>query len=93
MLMPFASVTLIGLLGAVTVLGSRRWPPAVALGRGLAGAWAGFVVGAIVGLAIDIVSHDGVYVAVVGHLGAVAGTAAALRRRRAWAHPAQGRRL
>lgn len=87
MLMPLASVTLLGVLGAVVVIGSRRWSPRVAVGRGLLGAWAGFVVGAIVGVAIDIASHDGVYVAVVGHLGAAVGTASALRPPRAPAGP------
>jgi hypothetical protein len=91
MLMPLASVTLIGLLGAVVVLGSCRWSPGVALGRGLLGAWAGFVVGAIVGVTIDIVSHNGAYVAIVGHLGAAVGTASTLRPTRAWARPSKDR--
>ena len=91
MLMPLASVTLIGLLGAVVVVGSHRWSPGVALGRGLLGAWAGFVVGAIVGVAVDVVSHSGVYVAIFGHLAAVIGTASTLRSKRARARPATDR--
>jgi hypothetical protein len=58
MLMPVISVTLIGVLGGLVVLVSRRRPPGVALGHGLRGAWTGFVVGAIVGVTVDIVTRD-----------------------------------
>ena len=88
MLMPLASVTLIGLLGALVVVGSHRWSPGAALGRGLLGAWVGFVVGAIVGVTIDVVSHDGAWVAILGHLAAVMGTASMLRPERARARQA-----
>jgi hypothetical protein len=78
MLLPWASVTLIGVLAGLIALASRRRSPGSALGRGLLGAWIGFVLGAIVGVTVDIVTHNGYYLAVVGHLGAVAGATLAL---------------
>lgn len=89
MLMPVASVTLVGLFGAVVALASRGWSPRAALGRGLVGSWAGFVVGGIVGLMVDVVSHSGQYVAILGHLGAIVGTASMLRPAPARARPAK----
>jgi hypothetical protein len=85
--MPVASVTLIGLFGAVVALASRGWSSRAALGRGLVGAWVGFVVGGTVGLMVDVVSHSGQYVAILGHLGAIVGTASMLRPRPTRARP------
>lgn len=78
--MPALSVTVIGLLGALVVaVGRRRLSGGAAL-RGLVGAWLGFGVGALVGVTIDVVTAGGAFVPVLGHTGAVAGTAAALAR-------------
>ena len=79
MLMPFVSVTVIGLIGGAFVARSRRLDPGGPVGLGVLGAWLGFIGGAIVGVTIDVVAHTGIYVAVLGHLGALAGTALILR--------------
>lgn len=78
--MPTLSVTVIGLLGAVvTAVGARRISGGAVL-RGLGGAWLGFGVGALVGVVIDVVTAGGTFVPVLGHAGAVAGTAIAHSR-------------
>src|SRR5690606_31661684 len=82
MLMPGLSVTLIGI--AIAALGMVRYKRALpVLGRGLVGAWVGFACLALIGLAIDILLFDGVYVAILGHLGAAAGAGIAVARARA----------
>ena len=80
MLLPTVSVTVIGLIAGLLVvfMGARR--PARALLLGVVGAWAGFVVGAIIGVAIDVVVQSGIYLAIVGHLMAVVGSVVALTR-------------
>lgn len=82
MLLPILSVTVIGLIigvgvGVAGLRGSRGWP---AIARGLIGGWAGFLAGALVGVAVDVVFHTGVWVAVAGHAGAVAGAFLAVTR-------------
>jgi hypothetical protein len=79
MLLPTVSVTVIGLIAGLLVvfMGARR--PARALLLGVVGAWAGFVVGAIIGVAIDVVVQTGIYLAIMGHLTAVVGAVVALR--------------
>lgn len=47
---------------------------------GVLGAWLGFLVGAIPGLLIDVVTNGGGYVALLGHAGALAGAYLGLRR-------------
>ena len=85
MLLPTASVTLIGLIVGVAGYLMTRHRPAATLGIGVAGAWIGFLAGALVGVVIDLVLRDGVYVAIIGHVVAIAGAATALRWFRAGA--------
>jgi uncharacterized membrane protein YeaQ/YmgE (transglycosylase-associated protein family) len=47
---------------------------------GVVGAWLGFAVGALIGVAIDVIASTGIYVAIVGHLMAVVGAVVALKR-------------
>lgn len=74
MLMPTFSVSAIGLIGALAALLVRRQPAGAAFGRGLLGAWAGFLLGGVLGVAIDVITHNGVFVVYLGHLGALLGT-------------------
>jgi uncharacterized membrane protein YeaQ/YmgE (transglycosylase-associated protein family) len=80
MLLPTVSVTMIGLIASLIAIGVRRSQPAQGLLLGVVGAWAGFIVGALIGVVIDIVARTGIYVALLGHLGAVVGTVLALTR-------------
>ncbi|HEX6198166.1 MAG TPA: hypothetical protein VFZ37_19805 [Jiangellaceae bacterium] len=80
MLMPALSVTLIGILVAAGGIVVRK-PPRATFVRALVGAWLGFVAGAVPGLIADVLSGSGAYVAVLGHVGAVAGAVVALPRR------------
>lgn len=82
MLMPGLSVTLIGLAIAAIAIALRK-PAVPALLWGLIGAWAGFVALGLVGLVVDVVLFDGVYVAILGHIGAAIGAAIAVGRTRA----------
>lgn len=78
--MPTLSVTLIGLLVAGLVLIASRsalWRTVIG---GLVGAWAGFVAGALVGVLVDVVTGNGVYVAIVGHGAALVGAVVGARR-------------
>lgn len=66
-LFPTVSVTLIGLTaGLISLLlcRGRVWQELV---RGLAGAWAGFLGGALAGVIMDIMLGTGVFVALIGH--------------------------
>jgi len=80
MVLPTVSVTVIGLIAGLIAVVGRRSRPARALLLGVVGAWAGFGVGAIIGVVIDIVVQTGIYVAIVGHLVAVVGAVVALTR-------------
>lgn len=80
MLFPTLSVTLVGVIGALVALVARRHRPGAAFLLGIGGAWLGFLLGAVVGVTADVVLRSGIYVAIVGHLVAVAGTAVALAR-------------
>lgn len=82
MLMPGLSVTVIGLV--IAAFGIVRHKPVLpALLRGLIGAWAGFAGLALIGLVVDVLLFDGVYVAILGHIGAAIGAAIAVGRARA----------
>lgn len=74
MLMPVASVSIIGLVGALVAVAAGWHRVGSAVVRGVGGAWVGFLAGAVGGLAVDVVAGTGVWVAYVGHLGAVVGT-------------------
>jgi hypothetical protein len=71
MLMPALSVTAIGLVVGLVlaVLGKRRlWRTLLIC---TLGAWAGFAIGAVPGVVIDVVLRDGIFVAIIGHLAAL----------------------
>lgn len=71
MVMPFLSVTVIGLLvGSAGHFISER---PHALWRAFFGAWAGFAAGGLVGLVLDVTLQNGRWVAVLGHSLAVVG--------------------
>jgi uncharacterized membrane protein YeaQ/YmgE (transglycosylase-associated protein family) len=80
MLMPAASVTLIGLVaGLIGYLITRnRLVPA--FGLGVVGAWVGFAAGALIGVIVDVVLGEGMFVAIIGHAVAGIGAIAVLRR-------------
>ena len=79
--MPLVSVTSIGLVAAAVALLLGRRTVLGAGVRGLLGAWGGFVFGAVAGVLVDVLTGNGVYLAIVGHSGAVVGAAWALSRR------------
>lgn len=76
---PTLSVTVIGLLigAAAFLLRVRQW---FSMLSGLAGAWVGFGLGAVVGVTIDAVFATGIWLAVVGHAMAVLGALVAATR-------------
>ncbi len=82
MLMPALSVTLIGVVVALAAGALRHLHPARTALPALFGAWAGFAAGAVVGVITDVISGSGSWLAVIGHLAAVAGAVLAVR---AWA--------
>lgn len=75
---PTLSVTLIGLLvgAAVTLVTRSSWRTLLV---GLAGAWFGFGIGALLGLAADVILGTGVWVALAGHVLALVGASIAAR--------------
>lgn len=78
--MPLFSVTAIGLLAAAvagTTFGVR---PLRALLLGVAGAWGGFLGGALVGVVVDVLAGTGHMLAITGHAAAVAVAAIAVWR-------------
>ena len=76
MVMPLLSVTFIGLvLGAITAV-LEHTPPLPTGARALAGAWLGFITGALCGLVVDIAMGSGATLAILGHAGAGAGAVA-----------------
>lgn len=81
MLLPLASVSLIGVLVGASVRPVARpaRPFALRLLVGLVGAWAGFAVLALTGVTVDAIAGTGVWVATLGHLGAVFGAVLAAR--------------
>lgn len=82
MLLPTLSVTAIGLVvGLVGAIGLRRLSLGC-VGWSLAGAWAGFLAGGVPGVLVDVVLGTGVWLAVIGHGGAVVGAVFALRHAR-----------
>jgi hypothetical protein len=80
MVLPLASVTLIGLIATVLAVGLARRQLPAALVRGLLGSWAGFIGGALLGVTIDVAASTGVWVGVLGHVAAVAGAVVAETR-------------
>ena len=80
MLFPLVSVTVIGLIAGLIFVAQRKSQPARTLLLGLAGAWIGFMVGALIGVVIDVVALTGIYVAILGHFMAIVGASAALLR-------------
>lgn len=70
MLIPLISVSLIGLVAGLA--GLTRRAPAVVLFRCLLAAWMGFAVGAMLGLVVDVLLFGGFWIALIGHIGAVA---------------------
>ena len=90
MLMPFLSVTAIGLVvGAIGHL-VRGGDHAVL--RGFFGAWAGFATGALIGLVLDITTHSGHWIPLLGHLVAVLGSISSQRVDFAASEEGAGRR-
>ncbi|MGB3632500.1 MAG: hypothetical protein WA982_00515 [Rubrobacteraceae bacterium] len=81
MILPTLSVTVVGLIGAAVGGAMRMHAPLMALARGLVGAWGGFAAGALIGVLIDVVTQTGIWLGIVGHLAAVAGTVVAIRLR------------
>lgn len=81
MLMPVLSVTLIGIAAAVAAAVRWQRPFFVSVTLGFAGAWVGFLAGALVGVAIDALLSIGVFVAIIGHAAAAAGAFFAVKVR------------
>jgi hypothetical protein len=67
---PAISVTIIGLIVGGISADRRRigWPP---LAGGVVGAWVGFALGTLVGIAVDELFGTGIWVALIGHASAV----------------------
>ncbi len=80
MLMPTFSVTIIGVLAAVVALMWKRSTPGLTVLFALLGAWLGFAGGALVGLAVDIISGGGGFLALIGHTAAAAGAVTGVHR-------------
>lgn len=78
MLMPTVSVTVIGLVVGLVGLLLNRGRAWRELLRGLVGAWAGFLGGALAGVIMDVMLGTGVFVALVGHGLAVLGALVAV---------------
>jgi hypothetical protein len=74
MLMPFLSVTAIGLVVGTAGLVLRGGNHALL--RAFLGSWAGFAAAALVGLILDVTTRSGHWVPLLGHLGALAGSLA-----------------
>jgi hypothetical protein len=83
MLLPTLSVTVIGLIAGLLAVVAGGGGRVRALLLGVVGAWAGFVMGAIIGIGIDVVVQSGIYVGIVGHLIAMGGAVC----RRTYAFP------
>lgn len=83
MLMPTFSVTAIGLLVGLTAILIMRRQPGRIIVLGVVGSWAGFVLGAVIGVTVDVIIGTGVYVAIAGHLAAALGAGGAVTR---WCH-------
>lgn len=80
MLMPFASVTAIGLAVGLTAAASGRSLGGRLL-QGVVTAWIGFLAGAMAGVTVDVVVGTGVWLALLGHAGALAAAAVGLSAR------------
>lgn len=77
MLMPWVSVSAIGLL--VGLVGAVRGNARLkSLTGGFAGAWLGFAVGALAGLTFDVWAQTGTTLAMAGHVGAAAAATTAV---------------
>ena len=71
MIVPFLTVTAIGLWTASSRRGGRVSAGPIA-GAGVVGAWLGFLAGAVAGGVVDLVLFGGFWPVLVGHVGAVA---------------------
>lgn len=80
MLLPTVSVTVIGLIAGLIFVVVRSSQPLPTLLLGVAGAWVGFIVGAIFGVVVDVIAQTGVYLGIVGHLMTIPGVVVALLR-------------
>ena len=80
LMFPTLSVTAIGLTigGLGLALTRDGWAPLLA---GVAGAWVGFGLGAVIGVVFDVVVGTGTGVALAGHALAIVGALAAVRSR------------
>ncbi|WP_433472805.1 hypothetical protein ACQPZP_28525 [Spirillospora sp. CA-142024] len=76
--MPALSVTLIALVVAAAIGWNRRTLARPLLGA-LVGAWLGFILGALAGLTVDVITGGG-FLAIVGHAAAVLGAMLGVRR-------------
>lgn len=82
MLLPTISVTAIGLLVGIAGVLAIRGRPGATLAHAVIGAWCGFVIGALVGVLIDVMLGNGIYLGIVGHAVALAGAVVAVGRLR-----------
>ncbi|MDY7102695.1 MAG: hypothetical protein S0880_16055 [Actinomycetota bacterium] len=71
MIVPLLSVTLIGVVVAMRQSGSRSLRAGT--GQVVIGAWAGFLLGAVATIVVDVFTGIGPWVTLVGHLGAYLG--------------------
>lgn len=78
MLLPAVSVTVIGLTAGLIFVILRKDNSGAP--RGIAGAWVGFIIGAIFGVIVDVIAQTGIFLGIVGHLMAVFGSFVALYR-------------
>lgn len=81
MVFPILSVTFIGLVVAAAVSVTRKSPPRRTLIEGVLGAWLAFILGALAGVLVDVIMGSGVYLAIFGHLAALAGAFVGARRK------------
>jgi hypothetical protein len=80
--MPAVSVTVLGVVAGfigLLLVRHRSWSSMV---HGIAGAWVGFIAGAIVAIILDVVLGSGTLLPVLGHAAAAAGALVAVIRLR-----------
>jgi hypothetical protein len=80
MLLPAVSVTVVGLIAGLIFVIIKRIRPLLALFWGVAGAWIGFILGAVCGVTIDVIAQTGIYVGIAGHIMALLGSTLTLLR-------------
>lgn len=78
MIFPLLSVSLISLFVALRM--APDWvPQSRAIRHGLIGGWAGYVVGAIIGLLVSFVMITNIWIGLFGHIVAFLGARASVR--------------